>query len=97
MDAFLAAFGAHVRSLRRGLGLSQEETAHRAGIHVTYLSGIERGVRNPALRNIGAIAGALGVRVADLFTFDNPEQPVRPEMPLVDSRAEDPPFLRGRR
>ncbi len=83
MDAFLAAFGARVRSLRRGMGLSQEEMAHRAGVHVTYLSGIERGVRNPALRNIRAVAGALGVSVADLFAFEDPERPAEDETHAV--------------
>ena len=70
MDAFVAAFGTHVRALRQRQGLSQEEVAHRAGLHVTYLSGIERGVRNPALRNIHRLAGALGVRVGELFLFE---------------------------
>jgi len=70
MDAFVSAFGAHVRSLRLTRGLSQEEVAHLAGIHVTYLSGIERGRRNPSLKNLRRIAGALGVSMGDLFSFD---------------------------
>lgn len=70
MDAFTTAFGAHIRSLRLSLGLSQEEVADRAGVHVTYLSGIERGKRNPSLKNIRKVAGALGVGVADLFGFE---------------------------
>ncbi len=51
-------------------GATQEDVAHRAGVHVTYLSGIERGVRNPSLRNIRAIAKALGAHTADLFAFE---------------------------
>ena len=70
MDAFVTAFGARIRSLRLGRGLSQEEVAHLAGIHVTYLSGIERGLRNPSLRNIRRIAGALGVSVRELVVFE---------------------------
>ncbi len=70
MDAFTTAFGAHVRSLRHQLGLSQEEVAHRAGFHVTYLSGIERGLRNPSLRNIRRLATALGATVRELFVFE---------------------------
>ncbi len=70
MDSFTSAFGAHVRSLRLGLGLSQEEVAHRAGLHVTYLSGIERGKRNPSLKNLRRLAGALGVGVGELFAFE---------------------------
>ncbi len=51
-------------------GSTQEEVAHRAGIHVTYLSGIERGQRNPSLKNIRAIAKAMNVNTADLFSFE---------------------------
>ena len=70
MDAFSVSFGSHLRSLRQRQGLSQEEVAHRAGIHVTYLSGIERGRRNPSLKNIRRIALALAVPVGELFSFD---------------------------
>ena len=70
MDDYQIAFGAHLRLLRQQAGLSQEELAHLAGIHVTYLSGIERGQRNPSLRNIRKVAVALGVGVGELFAFD---------------------------
>ena len=70
MDAIVAAFGAHIRSLRLERGLSQEDVAHLAGIHVTYLSGIERGKRNPSLKNLRKLAGALGVEVGELFSFE---------------------------
>ena len=72
MDAFTIAFGAHLRSLRQKYGLSQEEVAHRAGIHVTYLSGIERGKRNPSLKNIRRIAQSPGVPLIQLFSFEEP-------------------------
>jgi transcriptional regulator with XRE-family HTH domain len=72
VDAFVIAFGAHIRSVRHKLGLSQEEVAHRAGIHVTYLSGIERGRRNPSLKNIRRVALALNVPVGELLAFDEP-------------------------
>lgn len=77
MDAYATAFGKHLRALRTGLGLSQEEVAHRAGLHVTYLSGIERGLRNPALRNVRRLALALDVRTRELFGFDEPDGPGR--------------------
>ena len=70
MDAFIATFGARLRELRQAQGLSQEEVAHRAGVHVTYLSGIERGKRNPSLKNIRRVAMALGVGVGELFSFE---------------------------
>jgi transcriptional regulator with XRE-family HTH domain len=67
MKTIQTQFGDRVRTLRGVKGLSQEETAHRAGVHRTYLGGIERGERNPSLRNIAAIAKALGVSISDLF------------------------------
>ena len=70
-DPFLAAFGNHLRSLRKRAMLTQEETAARAGIHVTYLSGIERGFRNPSIRNVRRLARSLGVPTKDLFAFDD--------------------------
>ncbi len=73
MDPFVVAFGAHLRALRQKLGLTQEEVAHQAGIHVTYLSGIERGRRNPSLRNLRRIAHALDVAVRELFSFEEPD------------------------
>ena len=39
--------------------------------HVTYLSGIERGLRNPSLKNIRAIAVAMGVSTAEIFSFES--------------------------
>ena len=61
-------FGRRVRALRQAKHYSLEEMAHRIGIHYTYLGGIERGERNPALINIARIAAALGVSLADLFS-----------------------------
>ena len=67
-------FGETVRELRLAKGLSQEELAFKSGVHRTYLGGIERGERNPALRNIAAIAEALGVSLSELFSFGNRNQ-----------------------
>jgi transcriptional regulator with XRE-family HTH domain len=61
------AFGRRVRELRKERGLSQEKLAELAGLHYTYVGGIERGERNPALVNIGRIAAALDVSLAELF------------------------------
>ena len=47
------SFGKRIRQLRDARGIPQEELAHAAGIHVTYLSGIENGKRNPGLLIIG--------------------------------------------
>lgn len=65
-------FGARVRILRTGLGLSQEDLAERAELHWTYISGIERGKRNPGLTTISRLARALGVEPGALFKSDSP-------------------------
>ena len=62
-------FGERMRKLRQAKGLSQEELAFKSGVHRTYLGGIERGERNPSLKNIAAIAKALGVTLSELFLF----------------------------
>jgi len=53
--------GRNVRRLREEKGWSQEQLAHEAGLHRTYISGIERGVRNPTVVIIARVAKQLGV------------------------------------
>jgi len=69
MGTIQEKFGRRIRDLRLAKGLSQEELAFRVGVHRTYLGGIERGERNPALKNIAAIAKALDVTLSELFSF----------------------------
>ena len=70
MASYQEAFGQQIRRIRERRGYTQEELASRSRIHVSYLSGIERGTRNPSLRNIRRLAKALGVRVGKLFAFE---------------------------
>lgn len=63
----LARFGKRVRELRTERGFSQESFAARCGLDRTYVGGIERGERNLALKNIGVIARALGLRISQLM------------------------------
>lgn len=53
--------GLSVQRLRREKGWSQEELADRAGLHRTYVSGVERGIRNPTVTIVEKLATALGV------------------------------------
>lgn len=62
-----ALLGSRIRALRKSKGWSQEVLADRARVHVTYLSGIERGERNPSLKNLFAIARALNLTLSALF------------------------------
>ncbi|WP_049854922.1 helix-turn-helix domain-containing protein [Dickeya fangzhongdai] len=62
-------FGQRVKTLRLQAGLSQEAFADKCGLDRTYISGIERGVRNPTLEVIGVIADGLRINLKTLFDF----------------------------
>ena len=53
--------GRNVRAIRRNLGWSQEELSFNADLHRTYISGIERGARNPTVVVLAKVAAALRV------------------------------------
>ena len=59
--------GKNLQKLRRERDLTQEDVAHKANLHQTYLSGVEGGKRNPSIVALDRIAKALGVDVARLF------------------------------
>ena len=60
--------GHNIKRERERLGLPQDELAHRAEIHVTYLSGVENGHRNITLNVLERVATALGVTEATLVS-----------------------------
>jgi transcriptional regulator with XRE-family HTH domain len=66
-DPFLGAFGRAVRARRSNGDWSQEELAHRAGMHRNYVGGVERGERNLGLLNASALAHALGIELSALM------------------------------
>lgn len=67
-SAELKLFGQRIRAIRESLGLSQDRLAAKAGLHRTYLGGVERGERNIGILNVFKIARALGVDPRDLFS-----------------------------
>lgn len=60
-------FGKKVKEIRTTKNMSQGDLAKILGVHPTYISGIERGVRNMALKNIEKLAKALGVKIEELL------------------------------
>ncbi len=58
---------ANVRRIREGKGWSQEKLAELAELDRTYISGIERGLRNPTVAVVQRIADAFGVPAPDLL------------------------------
>ena len=68
-EKLLKEFGLHLRAIRKDKNLSQEKLAHLSDLDRTYISGIERGVRNISLINIFRLAKALEIAPAELFQF----------------------------
>lgn len=54
--------GQNLKRYREAAGLSQEALAFECGLHRTYVSGVERGVRNPTVVVLERLAGPLGIQ-----------------------------------
>ncbi|HEV2680132.1 MAG TPA: helix-turn-helix transcriptional regulator [Rhodanobacter sp.] len=65
----LKLFGQHLVELRKSRGWSQEKLALESGLARSYVSGIERGVRNVALQNICLLADTLGLEPKAMLDF----------------------------
>ena len=63
----LKPFGAAVKAGRDGLDIAQEALAEKAGLHRTYVGGVEQGRRNVSLLNIVKLSQVLGVEAASVF------------------------------
>lgn len=61
-----AIFGEILRRYRSERGISQEELAHLAGVDRTFISRLERGIRQPTITTLIGIGEALGVSSAEL-------------------------------
>ncbi len=60
-------FGRAIRRIREEQGINQEEAAERCGVHRTYYSGVERGIRNVSLVNIERLSKGLKIALPELF------------------------------
>lgn len=67
MKDSLKALGTALRTRRKALGLSQEGVAERAGLHWTYIGGVERGERNIGFLNLLSLAKALETDASELI------------------------------
>lgn len=66
MSTIAIKFGKKVKEIRLGKDMSQADLANILNVHVTYISGIERGIRNMSLKNIEKLAKALRVSIKEL-------------------------------
>ena len=65
-DPILTALGLNVRKRREARELTQEKLAEKSGLDATYISDIERGLRNAGIKNVAKLAKALGFTTAEL-------------------------------
>lgn len=81
METLSLALGQVIRRHRTLAGFSQEELAARSGLHRTYISFLERGVKSPTVDVLARLGQALGVRGSELLaeaeeTLDVPAESV---------------------
>ena len=69
-NGLLLRLGQNIRRAREAKEFSQEKLAERASLDSTYISGIERGLRNPGIKNVAKLAKALGLSVEQLFWIE---------------------------
>jgi len=69
LKSIIKKFGQRIREERSKQRISQEELGFRTGLDRTYISGIERGARNPSLKNIIKISDALKLPLPQLFSL----------------------------
>ncbi len=81
MTTIKRRFGAHLFQLRDRAGMTQSKLAEVTNLSVDLISRIERGERAPSLESIEKISKALGVRLSELFNFENEEISVLSEGP----------------
>lgn len=62
--------GNRIRELRKAKGWTQEQLAEAAGLHYSYIGGVERGDRNISLETLEKIVGAFEVPAVELFNFE---------------------------
>lgn len=67
MSNEIIKFGKKLKEVRLKKDLSQGDIARILGAHRTYISGLERGMRNPSLLTVQKVAKALGVNAKELI------------------------------
>jgi transcriptional regulator with XRE-family HTH domain len=63
---FHSRFGEAAKAIREEKGMTQKKVAELMGVPATFLSDIERGVRNPALSTLISLANALKVKLSEI-------------------------------
>lgn len=72
MNDLMKAIGEHIRNYRKQQELSQEELAHRAGLHVTFIGKIERAEKVCTVESLAKILDALNITLEEFFRHIQP-------------------------
>lgn len=81
-EPVIVTFGANLKALRSGRGFSQRRLAQLAGVHVTYISRLERGEAAPGLDLLDQLARALALPLAQLLPSTKTDS-----LPLLQAQA----------
>ena len=84
-----ALIGKTIQRLRKRRNLSQAALAEKMGVHITYLSNIERGKENPTLDTFIKLSRALGVELAELFRHKHERPPKELRQFILNAISED--------
>lgn len=76
MEDLQQILATNLRLARADLGISQEELGHRSGLDRTYVSGVERGTRNPTVKVLASLAAGLSVPAYKLLEKGSFSKPV---------------------
>lgn len=68
-NSILEQFGLQLKKLRLQIGFTQEQFAQKCELHKNYIGMIERGERNPSLKNLDIIAKTLKISLSELMDF----------------------------
>ena len=67
---YLVSFGKHLKKMREGKGMSQEELANLAEVSLPQITRIERGIINPTICTIKSLSKGLSVEMSFMFELD---------------------------
>ena len=77
MNSVNSEIGNRIRQHRKRLGLSQERLALNAGLTVSFLGDIERGIKKPTVESLEKLLRALDVSFSDFFDYETEIRPLQ--------------------
>ena len=77
MKTITGEIGNRIRLYRQRSGLSQEKLALNAGLTVSFVGDIERGVKKPSVESLEKLLGALGVSFLEFFDYETEIKPFK--------------------